>query len=114
MYPNKDAPRYLIGFTATCCLLAICIVSYATLPLWLLFEAKQRKRKTGHALPLQAMIDSENSQVTAETRARIQELNAAEEMSAMNAKERMIEEGRSEQLEFVEQDLGVQQSKQIK
>jgi hypothetical protein len=82
MYPNKDAPRYLNGFTATCCLLAVCVLSYATLPLWLLYEAKQRKAKTGHALPLQAMVDSENSQVSADTLARIHELNALEESNA--------------------------------
>lgn len=103
MYPNKDAPRYQKGFTATCALLAICVVSYATLPLWLLYEAKQRKRATGHALPLQAMIDSENAKVSAATLARIHELNAAEAEGAQSAKVVMMEMevGQSQHLDRV-------------
>lgn len=56
-----------------------CIVSYLTLPIWLQWEALQRKKKTGHALPLQAMEDAEHSQVSAATMARIREINALEE-----------------------------------
>jgi hypothetical protein len=82
MYPKTDAPRYVNGFTATCCLLAVCIISYASIPIWLQLEAKQRKKKTGHALPLQAMIDAENSQVSPEAMARIQALQAGGDPTA--------------------------------
>lgn len=65
MYPNSDAPYYLQGFTATVSLLAVSIVTYATIPFFLQLEASQHKKKTGHALPLQSLEDSENSQVSA-------------------------------------------------
>lgn len=93
MYPKKDAPQYLNGFTATCCLLAVCIISYASIPLWLQLEAKQRKKKTGHALPLQAMIDAENSQVSPEALARIQAMNDLEEARVIREKIASLEEG---------------------
>ncbi len=60
-----------------------CIISYLTIPLWLLREAKIRKHKTGHAIPLQAMEDAEHSQVSAAAMARIHEINALEESSAV-------------------------------
>jgi hypothetical protein len=47
--------------------------------MWLQWEALQRKKKTGHALPLQAMEDAERSQVSAATMARFREVNALEE-----------------------------------
>jgi cytochrome c-type biogenesis protein CcmH/NrfG len=58
MYPNQDAPRYLAGFAGTLALLVVCILSYLTLPLWLLREAQVRKKKTGHAMPLQVLTPS--------------------------------------------------------
>jgi hypothetical protein len=42
-------------------------------------EAKQRKRKTGHAMPLRAMEDAEHSMISAAARARLHEINAMEE-----------------------------------
>ncbi|KFX99474.1 hypothetical protein V490_01777 [Pseudogymnoascus sp. VKM F-3557] len=75
MYPNSDAPYYLQGFTATVSLLAASIVIYATVPFFLQLEASQRKKKTGHALPLQCLEDSENSQVSAVAMAELHQLN---------------------------------------
>ncbi|KAH8879722.1 MFS general substrate transporter [Thozetella sp. PMI_491] len=98
MYPKTDAPRYIAGFTATCVLLGICIVSYALLPVALMFEAQQRKKKTGHALPLQAMRDSENSQVSAATLARFHEMNVAEGRGTAE-KTVAMEEGQSVHVE---------------
>lgn len=98
MYPKKDAPQYLNGFTSTCCLLGICVVSYASIPLWLQLEAKQRKKRTGHALPLQSMVDSENSQISADAMARIQELNDLGGDQAVQHKVADVE-GQSDHLE---------------
>ncbi|KFZ24828.1 hypothetical protein V502_00686 [Pseudogymnoascus sp. VKM F-4520 (FW-2644)] len=75
MYPNSDAPYYLNGFTATVSLLAASIVIYATVPFFLQLEASQRKKKTGHALPLQSLEDSENSQVSAAAMVELHQLN---------------------------------------
>lgn len=83
IYPNKDSPRYLAGFVATCAILVVCLLSYLTLPLWLLREAKIRKKKTGHAMPLRAMEDAEQSHVSAATLARIHEVTALEEKAAV-------------------------------
>ncbi|KFX93817.1 hypothetical protein O988_06615 [Pseudogymnoascus sp. VKM F-3808] len=92
MYPNTDGPNYVAGFAGTCALLAVCVLSYCTLPLWLLREANARKKKTGHALPLQAMEDAENSQVSAETHARIHEINAREQKAAFKNQEMKLDE----------------------
>lgn len=75
MYPNSDAPYYLQGFTATVSLLAASIVIYATVPIFLQLETSQRKKKTGHALPLHSLEDSENSQVSAAAMAELHQLN---------------------------------------
>lgn len=75
MYPNSDAPYYLQGFTATVSLLAASIVIYTTIPFFLQLEASQRKRKTGHALPLQSLEDSENSQSSAAAMTELQQSN---------------------------------------
>lgn len=79
MYPNSDAPYYLSGFTATVSLLAASIVIYSTLPFCLKFEASRRKIKTGHALPLQSLEDSENSQVSAAAMEGVHRLNQLED-----------------------------------
>jgi hypothetical protein len=47
--------------------------------MWLLLEAKWRKKKTGHAMPLRAMEDAEHSMISAAAMARLHEINAAEE-----------------------------------
>jgi hypothetical protein len=101
MYPAKDAPRFLPGFAATCAILALCILSYMTLPVWLLLEARQRKLKTGHALPLQAMQDAENSQVSAATLDRIHEITALEEKTAAVENNEKTGAPRSEHVEEV-------------
>lgn len=92
MYPNQDAPLFISGFAGTCAVLAISILSYASLPWWLEREARIRKNKTGHATPLQAMQDAENSQVSEAARARLHEINAAEEAETLkNAMEKKQE-----------------------
>ena len=102
MYPNKDAPNYVAGFTGTLVLICVCIVSYLSLPLWLLREANRRKRKTGHAMPLQAMEDAENSQVSAAAIARIHELNAIEEEAAFKREELKLGADRNVSVNHVE------------
>ncbi|GAM33572.1 the major facilitator superfamily permease [Talaromyces pinophilus] len=94
MYPNSDAPQYLAGFIATCALLGVCILTYLTLPYWLYYEARTRKRKTGHALPLTAIEDAEISHISAAALTRIHEVNEHEEQaSEKNAAEKGNEEG---------------------
>lgn len=103
MYPNKDGPRYLAGFAGTLAVLAICILSYLTLPFWLMREAKIRKSKTGHAMPLQAMEDAENSQVSEAARVRLHEVNQLEQTEAFRREELKLEAfGRPEHLETAE------------
>lgn len=91
MYPNKDGPRYLAGFAGTLAVLVVCILSYLTLPLWLMREARIRKLKTGHAMPLQAMEDAENSQVSEAARARLHEINQLEQTEAFRREELKLE-----------------------
>ena len=57
MFPNSDAPFYRQAFIGTCAVVAVAILSFLTLPFWLAREASARKRKTGHAMPLHAMLD---------------------------------------------------------
>jgi hypothetical protein len=67
--------------------LSIQIITYALIPIALFYEARKRKLKTGHAIPLQAMEDAENAQVSAAMHARIHEINAKEEEAAFNSAE---------------------------
>jgi hypothetical protein len=99
MYPKTDAPTYKAGFVATCCLLVLCILSYLSLPLLLNWEAKRRKDKTGNAMPLQAMVDAENSQVADANMGRIIEMNANDDGVAAREKQNAIEEGKSNHME---------------
>ncbi len=78
MYPNSDSPYYLPGFAATVALLVVSILTYATLPICLEFEAKRRKAKTGHALPLQSLEDLANSQLSESALSGLQQLNHIE------------------------------------
>ncbi|KAK8087373.1 hypothetical protein PG994_002347 [Apiospora phragmitis] len=64
MYPDSAAPWYLSAFIATVCLLAVCVLSYLALPTVLLWEARKRKARTGHAMPRWAMEDAERSEAT--------------------------------------------------
>lgn len=78
MYPNADAPRFLAGFSGTIGILSVGILAYITIPVWLMLEAGWRKKKTGHAIPIQAMEDEDNSQVSASNHARLRDLNETE------------------------------------
>ncbi|KAK3628525.1 hypothetical protein LTR56_018570 [Elasticomyces elasticus] len=57
-------PWYLPGFTTSCATLAFTFVGFSSLPVWLLLEARQRKKKTGHAMPLRALEDALHAQVS--------------------------------------------------
>ncbi|KAL5363340.1 major facilitator superfamily domain-containing protein [Aspergillus floccosus] len=86
MFPDKDKPLYHNGFMACMALEVVCILVYLCLPVLLLWEAQQRKRKTGHAMPLRAILDAENAQ----------------EEAAMQMKQaKRTREGRSEHVENV-------------
>jgi hypothetical protein len=58
MYPTTDAPLYHTAFIATCVIIVTAIASYATLPYLLYCEARHRKTKRGHAMPLRALEDA--------------------------------------------------------
>jgi len=47
--------------------------------LWLLWEARRRKRKYGHAMPLRALEDVQHAQISAAARAKEQEQAMREE-----------------------------------
>lgn len=49
------------------------------MPLWLLWEAKRRKRKHGHAMPLRALKDAQNAQISDTARLKEQEQARLEE-----------------------------------
>lgn len=86
MYPDKDKPFYHAGFLASIGLQVTCIVTFLCIPALLLLEAKQRIKKTGHAMPLRAMQDAENAQVSEATMARIHDLAEDEEAKAIEGK----------------------------
>jgi len=83
MYPNEDAPYFVSGFTGATTVIACGIIAYSTLPLWLMWEAKRRKAKTGHAIPLQAMEDEDNSQISTAAHAKLHQIDALAEKQAM-------------------------------
>lgn len=83
MYPNEDAPYFISGFTGATSVIAGGILAYATLPLWLMWEANRRKRKTGFAIPIQAMEDEENSQVSTAAHDKLHQVNAIAEKQAL-------------------------------
>lgn len=58
MFPNSDAPLYHEAFVGTCVIVSVAIVSALTIPCWLTLEARNRKRKYGHAMPLRAIEDA--------------------------------------------------------
>lgn len=99
MYPNQDAPEYLPGFGGTLAVLVVCIVSYLTLPLWLMREAQIRKKKTGHAIPLQAMEDAERSMVSAAAHDLIHQINEREEKEVFSGKDIELGDRRVEHIE---------------
>lgn len=73
MYPNEDSPNYVAGFSGTLVILVVCIVAYLSLPFWLLQEANMRKKKTGYAIPRQALEDAQNSEVPQTTEGKTQD-----------------------------------------
>jgi hypothetical protein len=79
MYPNSDAPRFIPAFAGSVAIIALGICAYSTVPLWLMWEAQRRKAKTGHAFPLQAMEDEENSEVSAAAHERLRRVNEFQE-----------------------------------
>lgn len=82
IFPHADAPWYLPGFAASLGTLSLTIVLYASLPFWYLWEAQQRKRKYGHAMPLKALEDAAHAQVSDEAKAREQQTQMLEEKAA--------------------------------
>ncbi|KAJ5781021.1 hypothetical protein N7457_006181 [Penicillium paradoxum] len=87
IFPDSDGPLYQNGFVACLVLEVVAILSYCCIPVLLLLEAERRKKKTGHVMPLRAILDAENAQVSDATLARmhaIQEKEAAENLQ--NAK----------------------------
>ena len=75
IFPIPDKPWYVAGFSAACATLVCTLIGYASLPLWLLWEARRRKTKYGHAMPLRAMEDAQHAQVS--EAARTQEIEQA-------------------------------------
>ena len=78
IFPAPQKPWYLAGFSTACATLAFSCLGFASLPLWLLFEARQRKKKTGHAMPLRALEDAQHAMVSDEVRKR-EEIQTLEE-----------------------------------
>ena len=79
IFPEPDKPWYLPGFSAACATLTFTLFGFASLPLWLLFEARQRKKKTGHAMPLRALEDAQHAMVSDQVRQREHEQTVREE-----------------------------------
>ena len=105
MFPDKDSPLYQNGFIAIVSLQAICVVTYLCLPVLLIWEAEGRKRKTGHAMPLRAILDAENAQVSDATIAHLHAMQ--EQEAATHMKESKVEgNGQSQHMEDVETGNG--------
>lgn len=79
IFPIPDKPWYLPGFSAACATLAFTLIGYASLPLWLLWEARRRKRKYGHAMPLRALEDVQHARISDAARAKEREQAMREE-----------------------------------
>lgn len=78
IFPEPDEPWYVAGFSTGCATLAFSVLGFATLPLLYLWEAKQRKKKTGHAMPLRALEDALHAQVSEAVLENERETAAAE------------------------------------
>lgn len=63
IFPAKNKQWYLPGFAAAVGLLALSALCFATLPFFLLMEARWRKKKTGHYMPLRALEDAAHARV---------------------------------------------------
>ncbi|KAK3616983.1 hypothetical protein LTR22_026888, partial [Elasticomyces elasticus] len=86
IYAVTTKPWYAPGFSTSCATLAFTIVGFSSLPFWLLLEARQRKKKTGHAMPLQALEDALHAQVSEAV------LLKEQEAAAMEVKQRLDQE----------------------
>jgi hypothetical protein len=84
IFPSKDEPWFLPGFSASCATIAFSIIGFSTLPLLYLMEAKQRKKKTGHAMPLRALEDALHAQVSEAVVEHEREVAAAEVKGPMD------------------------------
>lgn len=78
IFPEPDEPWYLAGFSTGCATLAFSVLGFSTLPLLYLWEAKQRKKRTGHAMPLRALEDALHAQVSEAQMENEREFAAAE------------------------------------
>ncbi|KIW23934.1 uncharacterized protein PV07_09681 [Cladophialophora immunda] len=92
MFPNADAPLYHEAFVGTCAIVAVAIVSALTIPYWLSLEARTRKRKYGHAMPLRAIDDAGLSQTTDAAHRHNYELTNRLQRAALAAKNIEIEQ----------------------
>ena len=88
IFPEPDEPWYLAGFSTGCATLAFSVLGFSTLPLLYIWEAKQRKRKTRHAMPLRALEDALHAQVSEAV------VQFEREAAAVEAKQPFDEESR--------------------
>lgn len=91
IFPDSDEPWYLPGFSAACATLTFSIIGFASLPLLYLWEAKQRKKKTGHAMPLRALEDALHAQVSEAVVEHEREVAAAEVKGPFDEESRHVE-----------------------
>lgn len=87
IFPIPQKPWYLDGFATSCACLAFTIIGYSSLPLWLLWEARRRKQKTGHAMPFRALEDAAHAMVSDGTKIAEQEQRLREEKGIPNQEE---------------------------
>jgi hypothetical protein len=79
IFPAPQAPWFLAGFAASCATLSFTCLGFASLPLWLLAEAKYRKKKSGHAMPFRALEDAAHAMVSEGVRIAEEEQRRREE-----------------------------------
>ena len=96
MLPDSDAPLYQNGFIVCICLQVIAVISACCIPYSLLLEAERRKRKNTHAMPLTAILDAENAQVSDAAMARMHAMQAEETARQLDKEELKGIEGGSE------------------
>jgi len=79
IFPIPDKPWYLPGFATACATLAFTLIGFGSLPFWLLWEARRRKAKNGHAMPLRALEDAQQAHISAAAKAKEREQALREE-----------------------------------
>lgn len=82
IFPTPQKLWYLDGFATLCATLTFTIIGSASLPLWLLGEARWRKKKAGHAMPFRALEDAAHAMVSETGRLAEQEQGLKEEKGA--------------------------------